>query len=103
MIGVLQIVNQFGQVFDRVNVVMWRRRNQTYARSRMTHSSDLRINLPPWQLATFSRFCALRHFDLQFLRFDQVKAGDPEPPGSDLLDRAVLRVAIGEVDVAIWI
>src|SRR5712691_12771412 len=69
----------------------------------MTHSSDLRIYFSTWQLAAFSRFCALRHFDLQFLGFDQVKARDAEPSGSDLLNRAVFGIAIRQIHVALRI
>src|SRR6266404_6191569 len=45
MIGVLQIVNQLSQVFDRVNVVVRWWRNQAYTRRGKAHACDLRIDL----------------------------------------------------------
>ena len=44
-IRVLQIVNQLGQILDRVDVVMRRRRNQADARGRVTRLGDPRIHL----------------------------------------------------------
>ncbi len=40
----LQIVDQFGQVLDRVDVMMRWRGNETNARSRVPHFCDVRIN-----------------------------------------------------------
>src|SRR5437879_3769515 len=60
----------------------------------MAHLRDPRIDLTAGQLAPLTRLRPLRHLDLQFLCADQVIAGDPEPARGDLLDRAVLRVAV---------
>src|SRR2546429_3683482 len=46
------------------------------------------------QFAPFARLRALGHFDLEFLRFDEVLARDAESSGSDLLDGGILRVAL---------
>ena len=35
-IGVFQVVNQLGQIFNRVNVVMWGRADQRHTRSGVT-------------------------------------------------------------------
>ena len=44
-------------------------------------------------MSTFSRFCALCHFDLNFLRADKVTAGYTKSSGSNLFDRrAPLRI-----------
>ena len=87
-IGVLQIEDQLGEIFDRVDVVMRRRRDQADAGRRVTHLRDPRIDLVARQLAAFAGLGALRHLDLQVVGVDQVFAGDAEAAGRDLLDRA---------------
>ena len=54
----------------------------------------------PGQLAAFAGLGALGHLDLQLLGVDQVFAGDAEAARGDLLDGAVLRVAVGQRHVA---
>ena len=62
VIRVLQVVNQLGQIFDRINVVMRRRRNQADAGRRMTDLGNPGINFfcraigrlrRAWRLAPF--------------------------------------------------
>ena len=94
-IGVLEIVDELRQVFDRIDVVMGRRRNQTHTRGRVTGLGNPRIDLVAGQLAAFAGLRALRHFDLQVVGIDQVFAGHAKTTGSDLLDRAAAQIAIG--------
>ena len=77
-IGIFQIVDQLRQIFDGINVMMRRRRNQTDARRRAAHFGDRRINFFAGQFAAFAGLRALRHFDLQFLRVDQIMARHAE-------------------------
>ena len=93
-IRVLQIVDQLGQILDRVDVVMRRRRNEADACGRVPRLRDPRIHLRAGQLAAFAGLRALRHLDLDLVRADQVLARDAEATGGDLLDRGVLRVAV---------
>ena len=93
-IGVLQIVDQLGEVFDRIDVVMRRRRDQPDARRRVPRLGDPRIHLRAGQLAAFAGLRALRHLDLDLVRADEVFAGHAEAARGDLLDRGVLRVAV---------
>ena len=72
MVGVLQVVDQLGQVFNRVNVMVRRRRDQADARRRVADLGDPGIDLLPGQLAAFARLGALGHLDLEFLGVDQV-------------------------------
>ena len=95
-VGILQVVNQFGQILDRINVVVRRRRDESDARSGVAHFGDPRINLGARELAAFAGLRALHDFDLQFLGLREVVAGHAETAGGDLLDRAVFRVAIGQ-------
>src|SRR5262249_10935218 len=46
---------------------------------------------------------ALGHLDLQFLGIHEIDAGDTESPGSHLLDRAILRIAVRFYDIALRI
>ena len=87
-VRVLQVVDQLREIFDRIDVVMRRRRDQADARRRVPRLGDPRIHLGARQLAAFAGLRALRHLDLQFLRVDQVLAGDAEAARGDLLDRA---------------
>src|SRR5712692_10179208 len=87
-------MNELRQVFDRINIMVRRRRDEAYARSRVTHLGDPGIDLMAGKLAALARLRALRHFDLQIVGVDQVLAGHAETAGSDLLDRAAARIAI---------
>ena len=72
LVGILQIVDQFGQIFNRVNVMVRRRRNQAHAGRRMAHLGDPGINLGARQLTALARLGPLGHLDLQFPRLDQI-------------------------------
>src|SRR5262245_43422280 len=61
----------------------------------MTHARDDGVYLVSGQLAAFPRLGTLRHFDLQFLRADQILTRHAEAPGSHLLDGARTRIAVG--------
>ena len=93
-VGVLQVVNQLRQIFDGINVVVRRRRNQADARRGAARLGDLRINFFAGQFAAFAGLRALRHLDLQFLRVDEVMARHAETAARDLFDRGILRVAV---------
>ena len=90
MVRVLEVVNQLSQVFNRVDVVVRRRGNQSHARRRVADLGDPGVNLLPGQLAAFAGLRALRHFDLQLPRLHEILAGDAKAARSDLFDAAVL-------------
>jgi hypothetical protein len=92
-IGVLEVVDELRQVFDRVDVVVRRRRNEPDARHRVAQKTDVFGNLVAWKLTPFSRLGALRHLDLELVGIDQILGGDPETSGGDLLDRRAQAVA----------
>src|SRR5450759_4445650 len=72
------------------------RADKTHARCRMADLGDPGVDLGPGQLAAFTGLGALGHLDLDLTGADQILAGDPEPAGSDLLDRALEGVAVGQ-------
>ena len=53
-IGRLQVVDELGQVLDRVDVVMRRRRDETHARYRIAALGNVASHLVARQLTTFS-------------------------------------------------
>ena len=89
VIGILQVVNKLSQIFNRVNVVVRRRRNQADTSGGVAHLGNPRKYFAAGQLSAFAGLGALRHFDLQLPSFDQIKTGNPESRGRDLFDRAV--------------
>src|SRR5262249_32729457 len=93
-IDVLEVEDQLGQILDRVDVVVRRRRDQADAGRRVAHFGDGLVDLVAGQLSAFAGLGALRHLDLHHVRVDQVLGGDAEPAGGDLLDRRAHRVAV---------
>src|SRR6185295_14399949 len=94
LVRVLEIVDELGQVLDRVDVVVRRRRDEPYAGRRVTHLGDPGIDLLAGELASFAGLGTLGHLDLELAGVDEIEAGHAEAGRSNLLDRAVLRVAV---------
>src|SRR6266849_991867 len=69
-IHILEVVNELREVFDRIDVVMRRRRNQAHAWNRMTNTRDYLIYFVAGELAAFTGLCALRHLDLKLVGID---------------------------------
>src|SRR6266481_1275231 len=63
-----QIVNELSEVFDAVNIVVRRRRNQWSARRGMTNTRDVGSHFFRGKLAAFAGLGGLRHFNFEFLR-----------------------------------
>ncbi len=92
-VGVLQVVDELGEVLDRVDVVVRRRRDEADARRGVPGARHPRVDLGPGQLAALPRLGALRHLDLDVVGVGEVHARHAEPPGRHLLDgRAPLGV-----------
>ena len=102
-VRVLEIVDELGEIFDGIDVVMRRRRDEADARRGAARLRDPRIHLGAGQLPAFAGLRALRHLDLQFFRVDQVVARDAEAARGHLLDGGVLRVAVVHRHVALGI
>src|SRR5581483_3687257 len=93
-IDILQIVDELGQVLDRVNVVVRRRRNQADAGNRVAHARDDLVHFVPGKLASLARLGALRDLDLQIVGIDQIVRRNAEASRGDLLDGAAPPVAV---------
>ena len=87
-VGVLEVVDQLGEVLDGVDVVVRRRGDQADARRRVPGLGDPRVDLVAGQLAALAGLGALGHLDLDVVGVDQVLAGHAEAAGGDLLDGA---------------
>ena len=85
-------MDQLGEILDRIDVVVRRRRDQADAGGRVAHPGDLLVDLVTRQLAAFARLRALGHLDLDVVGVDQVLGGDAEAAGRHLLDCRALRI-----------
>src|SRR5262249_12310912 len=88
-VDLLQVVDQLREVFDRVDVVMWRRRDQRNAGHRMANRSDLSRDLVTGQLTAFAGLRALRDFYLELFSRHQVFRRDAKARRRHLFDVAV--------------
>src|SRR5690606_13335927 len=79
-------------VFDRVDVVVRRRRDQANARSRVTGLGDGRVDLVTRELTAFAGLRTLRDLDLHHVRVDEVLGRHAEAARCNLLDRRTLRI-----------
>ena len=93
-IGILEVVDELGEILDGIDVVMRRWRNQSHPRGRMTHLGDPWIHLTPGQLASLARFCPLGHLDLDLLGLGQIEAGDTEAARGDLFDGTIFGISL---------
>ena len=90
----LQVVDQLRQVFDRVDVVVGRGRDELHAGLGMSEAGDQACDLDPGELAALARLRALRDLDLQLVGALQVARGDAEAGRGDLLDAVVMSHAV---------
>src|SRR6266853_6943892 len=81
-----KVVDQLGEVFDAVNVVVRWRRNQRRAGSGVSDARNVLADFLRGELAALAGLGALRHFDFKFLGVDEIIGGDSEAAGGDLLD-----------------
>ena len=95
-IDLAQIEDQLREIFDRIDVVMRRRRDQADARPRVTQARDEFVDLVAGQLAAFAGLGALRDLDLQHFGVDQIFGRHAEAAGGDLLDLRDLAGAVAQ-------
>ena len=93
-IGILQVMNQLGQILDRINIMMRRRRNQANAGRRTTALRNPRINLAARELTALARLRALRNLNLNLVSVHQIVARYTKAAAGNLLNRAALAVAV---------
>ena len=94
-IAVLQVVDQLGEIFNRVDVVVGRRADQPDSGGRVPDLGDPGPDLVAGELPALAGLGALGHLDLKLEGAHQVFAGDAEPGRGDLLDGALAGIAAG--------
>ncbi len=99
-VHVLEIVDELGQILDRVDVVVRRRRDQPHAGHGVADLGDVLVDLVARELPALAGLGALGHLDLQLVGVDQVLRGHAEAARGHLLDGRSHRVAVGAGDVA---
>ena len=87
-VGVFQIIDQLCEVFDGIDIMVGRRRDQADTGSGVAGFGDPGIDLGPRKMAALAGLGALSHFDLNLLRTVQVLACHAEAAAGYLLDRA---------------
>ena len=93
-VGLLQVVDELGQVFDAVDVVVRRRRDERDAGDGVADAGDELGHLVAGELAALAGLGTLRDLDLELVGHGQVLGGHPEAGGRHLLDSAVGRIAV---------
>src|SRR5713226_3171304 len=71
-VRILEVVDELLDVFNGIDVVVWRRADQADTRRGMTSPRNPRVHLVTRQLAALARFGPLRHLYLQVVGIDQV-------------------------------
>ena len=84
----LEIKDQLLEIFDRINVVVRGRGNETHSWGAHTCRRDPGVHLVGRQLAALPWFRTLSHLDLNVIRVSEVHARHPKTATRDLLDRA---------------
>ena len=73
---VFQVVDELRQVFNGINVVVRRRRDQAHAGHRVAQPANVVTHLAAGQLAALARLGPLRHLDLDLVGAGEVLGGD---------------------------
>ena len=94
-IDVFRVVNQLRKIFDRIDIVMWRWRDQADPGNRVPQPRDHFVDFVPRKLPAFAGLRTLRHLDLQFVSIHQIVCSHTKTRRGHLLDRAAPRVAVG--------
>ena len=99
-VGVFEVVDQLGEVLDRIDVMVRRRRDEADAWGRVAHLSDPRIDFRARQFTAFTGFGTLGDFDLDFIGIDQVFTRDSESTRGHLFDGRAFAIAVRQWDKA---
>ena len=93
VVDVLQVVDQLGQILDRVDVMVGRGRNQPDARHRAAQLGDVLGDLVAGQLAALAGLGALGHLDLDLVGAREVFGAHAETARGHLFDARAHGVA----------
>ena len=93
-VDVFQVMYQLCQVFNGINIMVGRRRDQFNPRCGLTHPSNIFINLMAGQLSTLAGLGTLGHLNLEVGSIDQIVGSYTEPTGGDLFNGAAARITV---------
>ena len=99
-VGVLKVKDELGQVFDGVDVVVRRRRDQADAGRGLTDLGNPGVDLLAGQVTALAGLGALGHLDLDLEGAAQVAARHAKARACHLLDRGVLGVTVSQRGLA---
>ena len=102
-VDAFQIANELRQIFDGIDIVMRRRRDQSYAGRRMAHAGDIFVHFRAGQLSALAGFGSLRHLDLNIVRVDEVFRRHAEASRCHLFDGRARGVAVGKRFETFWL
>ena len=88
-VGILQVIDQLGQILDGVDVVVGRGRDQAHAGGAVAGLGDPGVDLGTGQIAALAGLCALCQLDLDLLGADQILAGHAKAGRGHLLDLGI--------------
>ena len=91
---VFEVMDQLRQVFDGVDVMVRRWRDEAHTGHAVAQFTDVLGDFAPRQLTAFARLGALGHFDLNLVGTVQVLGGHTKTPGCDLLDARTKRIPV---------
>ena len=100
-VHVLQIVDELRQIFNRIDIVVWRRRDQAHARHCITQLADVIRHLVAGQLTALAGLGALRHLDLDLISRRQVLGRHAKAARGYLLDFRAQRIALLQFQIAL--
>ncbi len=83
---VLQVMDELRQVFDRINIVVGRGRNQSHTRHAVAQLANVIRHLATRQLAALTGLGALRHLDLDLVGRRQILGCHTEAARRHLFD-----------------
>jgi hypothetical protein len=89
-VGVFEVVDEFGEIFDGVDVVVRRGRDEADAWGGVPDLGDPGVDLAAGELAAFAGFGALGHFDLDSWALTRYWLVTPKRPEATCL-MALLR------------
>ena len=92
-------MDELRQIFDRIDVVVRRRRNQSHAGHRIAQFGNVFGHLVSGKLSSFTGLGALSHLDLNLIGASQILLSHAEATACHLLDARAQTVTVFEHDV----